>query len=84
MFIATDVTSQPILGLKTSTQLNLVKWIMNIDKTPDPKLPTFREIGCLHNEHHIVVDNSEPPTVNPPRRIPIALKEKINNELHKC
>ena len=57
---------------------------MNIDKTPDPKLPTFREIGCLHNEHHIVVDNSEPPTVNPPRRIPIALKEKINNELHKC
>ena len=57
---------------------------MNIDKTPDPKLPTFTKIGCLHNKHHIVIDNSEPPTVNPPRRIPIALKEKINNELHKC
>ena len=43
---------------------------MNIDKTPDPKLPSYLyedysgEIGCLSNEHHIVIDNSVPPTVN--------------------
>ena len=52
-----DVSFQPILGLKASTQLNLIKRIINIDKTPDSKLPSylnelrygFREIGCLHN-----------------------------------
>ena len=62
---------------------------MNIDKTPNPKLPSylnefkdcFGEIGHLCNEHHIVIDKSVPPTVNPPRRIPIPLKEKVNSEL---
>ena len=52
-----DVSFQPVLGLNASTQLNLIKRIMNIDKTPDSKLPSylnelidgFREIGCLHN-----------------------------------
>ena len=81
MFVVVDVTPQPVLGLKT----------VNIDKTPNPKLPSylnefrdcFGEIGCLRNEHHIVIDNSVPPTVNPRRRIPIALKEKVNNELQR-
>ena len=37
---------------------------MNIDKTLDPKLPSylnedyFAETGCLHNGHHIVIDDS--------------------------
>ena len=45
---------------------------MNIDKTPDPKLPSylnkdyFAETGCLTNGHHIVIDNSVTPTVNLP------------------
>ena len=89
MFTVADVGSQPVL--KTSTQLNLVKTIMSIDKTRDPKLPSylnkfkdcFGEIGCLSNEHHIVKDNSVPPTVNLPWRIPITLKEKVNNELQQ-
>ena len=64
---------------------------MNIDKTPNPKLPSylnefkdcFGEIGCSRNEHHIVINNSVSPTVNPRRRIYIALKEKVNNELQR-
>ena len=67
-----DISSQLILSQKISTQLNLTKRIMNIDKTPDPRLPNylnefkdcFGEIGCLRNEHHIVIDNNVPPTVN--------------------
>ena len=54
-----NVSSQLILSQKISTQLNLTKRIMNIDKTPDPRLPNylnefedcFGEIGCLRNEH---------------------------------
>ena len=64
---------------------------MSIDKTPDPKLPSylnefkdcFGEIGCLRSEGHIVTDYSVPPTVNPRRRISIVLKEKVNNELQR-
>ena len=81
MFVVADVTTQPVLGLKT----------MNINKTPNPRLASylkefkdrFGEIGCLRNEHHIVINNSESPTVNPRRRISIALKEKVNNELQR-
>ena len=81
LFVVADVTTQPVLGLKT----------MNIDKTPNPKLPSylnefkerFREIGCLRNEHHIVINNSVPPTVKPRRSISIALKEEVNNELQR-
>ena len=84
LFIVANVTSQRVPGLKTSTQLNLIKRIMNIDKTLDPKLPSylnefkycFGEIDCLRNEHHIVIDNSVPQTVNSPGRIPIALNHR--------
>ena len=70
MFIVADANSQPLLRLKTGTQLNLIKRIMNFDKTPDPKLPSylnefkdcFGEIGCLRNEDHI-----PKPTFNPTR-----------------
>ena len=57
VLLTVDVSFQPVLGLKPRTQLNLIKRIMNIDKTPDSKLPSylnelrdgFREIDCLHN-----------------------------------
>ena len=83
LLILADVNSQPFLGLKTSIQLNLIKRIMNIDKTLDSRLPSylnefndsFGEIGCLRNKHHTVTDDSVTPKVNPPRRIPIALKQ---------
>ena len=62
---------------------------MNIDKSPDPKLPSYLNefkdrFGASFNyEHHLIIDNSVTPTVNPPRRIPIALKEKVSNELQR-
>ena len=80
LFIIADVTSQPVLGLKISIQLNLIKRIMNIVIINEFK-DCFGEIGHLCNEHHIVIDKSVPPTVNPPQRIPIPLKEKVNSEL---
>ena len=77
LFIVADVTSQLVLGLKTSTQLNLIKRIMNIDKTPDPKLPSYLnefkdcvgEIDSLRNEHHIITNykrttNNQPASKN--------------------
>ena len=43
----------------------------------------FGEIGCLKEKHHIVVDREVPPVINPPRRIPVSLKMKLNEELDR-
>ena len=80
LFIVADVDSQPILGLKTSRQLNLIQRIMKIEKEEIPNYTNkfddcFGNIGCLREKYHIVVDENVPLVVNPPRRIPVALKE---------
>ena len=79
-FIVADLDSQPILGLKTSTQLNLIQQIMKIEKEEIPNCinkfdNSFGNIECLGEKYHIVVDENVPLVVNPPHRIPVALKE---------
>ena len=54
--------------------------------TPDFMLEyddVFGEIGLLSGEHHINLDPSVPAVVNPPRRIPFLLKDKVKNELDR-
>ena len=43
----------------------------------------FGEIGLLSGDHHINLDPSIPAVVNPPRRIPFLLKEKVKNDLDR-
>ena len=54
--------------------------------TPDFMLEyddVFGEIGLLSGEHHINLDPSVPAVVNPPRRIPFLLKDKVKNEIDR-
>ena len=41
----------------------------------------FDSIGCLPDEYTIHVDWTIPQVAHPPRRIPIAIKEKFKTEL---
>ena len=43
----------------------------------------YGEIGCLGKEHHIEVDDKVTPSVNPLRKIPIALMGKLKDELNR-
>ena len=44
----------------------------------------FGEIGTLKNTHHIEIKDNVPPVVTPVRKIPLALKSKLEKELkHK-
>ena len=43
----------------------------------------FDWIGELQKTHKLVVDPNVPPRIDPPRRTPIALKDKIKSELDK-
>ena len=44
----------------------------------------FGEIGLLSGEHHFNLDPSVPAVVNPPRRIPFLLKDKVKMNLIGC
>ena len=41
----------------------------------------FDGIGCFQGTYHISVDTKVPPVVHPPRRIPLALRDRLKEEL---
>ena len=79
--------SVPILGLATSESLNRIKRISAINVSGEQFLPEFSdcfgEIGTLKNTHHIEIKDNITPVVTPVRKIPLALKPKLEKEL-KC
>ena len=85
----------PLLGNHTFQDMNLLHWncenILAISNyTPITKeqllaeyKPVFDGIGRLEGDYHLVVDNSIPPVVHPPRKVPIALKAQLKGELDR-
>ena len=78
-FIVADIDLTPIIGLSTSMEMNLIKWINEIYKMSTiPKYvrsfkDCFGPIGCLKGTRHIVTSADVQPLVHSPRRIPISL-----------
>ena len=88
LFIVADMKSPPIIGLKTSTDLELIKCIHQIYKIKtvitdylQEFSDCFGKIGCFTRTHSIVTDPEVQPTINPPRRVPIALHNRLHDEL---
>ena len=85
--IVTDTRSTPILGLKTSSNLNFVKRVMKVDIHAQDYFESygdcFGELGTLPGVHHIVTDPNVPPVVNTPRRIPISMMDPLKRELQR-
>ena len=84
--------SMPILGLKACLELNLISRLYSLNlnsKTAtseeilDCYSDVFEGLGCLPTEYKIRVDKNAKPVVNPPRKIPYALKNKVKNELNR-
>lgn len=84
----------PILGLSASLDLNLIKLVMGISQeeaTPDIKLKplqkeyadVFQGIGEFAGECTLRINPHATPVVNPPRRVPIALRTRLKAELDK-
>lgn len=40
-------------------------------------------IGCLPGQHHIQIDHTVKPVVHAPRKIPVALRDRVVEELHR-
>ncbi|GFR69846.1 retrovirus-related Pol polyprotein from transposon 297-like Protein [Elysia marginata] len=41
----------------------------------------FGDIGYVHEEYHVKIDGSIKPVTAPPRRVPLALREKLKTQL---
>ena len=90
-FFITDTAGSVILGLKSSTDLNLIIFNHEIKNQPsDSKLTqtilkdyadVFDGIGCFEGECKITVDPNVQPVVHAPRRVPIAVKDSLKEEL---
>ena len=75
-----------IIPQKTHHALQKIKRveILNCDDTNFvPSQDVFGEIGCLHGEHHIQIEENATPVVHPPRRVPYALMDKLKTELDR-
>ena len=86
-FIVVDSKSMPFLGLATSESLNLIKRISAVNVSDGELLfefsDCFGEIWTLKNTHHIGIKDNVTPVVTPVRKIPLALKPKLEKELKR-
>ena len=90
LFTVVETDSVPILGLNTSEKLNLIKRIYKISGSSQSDVPIekefsdcFGETGCLKRTHHIEVRDDVKPVIAPIRKIPLALKSKLKEELQR-
>ena len=86
-FVVVDPKSVRVLWLAASESLNLIKHISAVIVSDEQFLfefsNCFGEIGTLKNTHHIEIKENRTPVVTPVRKIPLALKPKLEKEL-KC
>lgn len=87
-----DDNVQPILGLKSSLDMNLVNRVYTVNRNQSTESVEgllneydhlFHGIGCLPGKYDIKVDHRVKPVVAPPRRIPHTLKDKVREELQR-
>eukprot|EP00112_Aurelia_sp_Birch-Aquarium-sp1_P026264 Seg921.2 transcript_id=Seg921.2/GoldUCD/mRNA.D3Y31 product="hypothetical protein" protein_id=Seg921.2/GoldUCD/D3Y31 len=90
LFVVVETDSVPIIGLNTSEKLNLIKQIYKINGSSQTDVPIEKEfsdcfgvIGCLERTHHIEVKDDVKPVIAPIRKIPLALKSKLKEELER-
>ena len=91
-----ETEQDPIIGLKASQDLNLIKIVMNVNsfkdqstkKIPDTKITdefpkVFQGLGCLKEPYHIKFDPNITPVVSPLTSTPVALRQKLKKPLHE-
>lgn len=81
-----ETNAPPVLGLKACLDFKLIKLIMSISNTPDMSVmeefsDVFKGIGLFPGECNIHIEPNAAPVIHPPRRVPIALRDRLRDEL---
>nr|XP_054769525.1 uncharacterized protein LOC129277362 [Lytechinus pictus] len=91
--VAADVT--PILGSSTVQEMGLLEVhedrILAVDSAKTTSSENilseypdvFTGTGKLEGEYHLEIDDNVKPVIHPPRRVPVALREKLKIELDR-
>lgn len=79
-FVVVNFSAPCILGLQSCEKLNLISRVMSVENNSESLLKEYSEIfqgfGDIEGYYHIEIDKSVQPIVHPPRRVPIALRDK--------
>ncbi|KAJ8044099.1 hypothetical protein HOLleu_11471 [Holothuria leucospilota] len=87
-FFVTKENVPTLLGQDSLEELNLVKRIYSAKSETVDIMSEFDDVftglGCVKDViHHIMVDPDVPPVVHPPRKVPVALRAKVKEELKR-
>ena len=84
-FYVVESNTQPLLSLGTSIELELIKLTYAIDSTQQNIVSDyadlFKGVGLFTGTCSIHFKENAVPVVNPPRRVPLALRDKLKDEL---
>ena len=82
-FYIVRTNQSPILGLKASEYLHVIKVIMNVgcQSILSQYSKVFEGSGCLSKSYHIKVDPEVTPVICPPRNQPVAIRDRLKHEL---
>ena len=86
LFIVADTQSIPIIGFQSCSRLKLVKRVHEIKNHPSPVKEysvCFGEIGTVKKTYRIYLDPSVPPVIDACRKVPIAVHDRLKQELHR-
>ena len=85
-FILIEQDLPSILGLKSCLELGLIKRIYHLqeENLESEYADVFEGLGEIKGvQHKIQIDPNATPVVHPPRRVPVALREPLKEELHR-
>ena len=88
-FVVVKGNYTPLIGSRASQQMNLVTVHQeNIQQVTIQNLTlnqvieefgdVFKGQGCMEGKLHLEIDGTVTPVINPPRRVPFALKHKLS------
>lgn len=92
-FYVVDTKSQPLLGLKSSLDFGLIKVTFDVESQHSDKITKqtvlrefkdlFTGIGSMPGKCRIHLKPDAIPVIHPPRKTPIALHDKVKQELER-
>ena len=85
-FYVADSRQISLLGFKASQDLGLIEVLLSVETNEPDKLTrehpkVFSGPGCLEKNDKIQIDPTVTPFVNPPRKIPAALRKRVKKLL---
>uniref|UniRef100_A0A8C2B8P6 ribonuclease H n=1 Tax=Cyprinus carpio TaxID=7962 RepID=A0A8C2B8P6_CYPCA len=87
-FQVINQSATPLLGLTTCVRLGLIKRISEVKTWPSQDIQekyadVFDGLGCFEGEQHIKIRADAQPIIHAPRKVPVALRDKVKAELRR-